>query len=347
MQSRTQLDLFVLRLAAVFLIWLAAAPIRTLAENSQPPDAKLYEKAKAATVEVLVNGHLNGSGCFVDPKGLVLTAAHVIEEPGRRIEVNNPTTGRLGATVLAVDLGHDLALLKADSKEGDFAALELADETPAPASDVYLLGAPIYRHAVLVPGRVASTSTAFEYYAEHYVEIIHFAAMVPMGMSGGAWLNSHGGLVGIQSGVMSQNSIPVGIAFVAPLDAVRAFIGKRQSAATPTLGLAVDELWQQDRKTLDRFPSDKEGLLITSLQEDGPAARAGLKRGDLIVGADGKNIRLSSELLRIVVGKKAGDSLELSALGPDGTGERKVTAKLGMLETRWRKDQHETDKNNK
>jgi hypothetical protein len=84
MQSRTQLDLFVLRLAAVFLIWLATAPIRTLAENSPPPDASLYGKAKAATVEVLVNGHLNGSGCFVDSKGLVITAAHVIEEPGRR-----------------------------------------------------------------------------------------------------------------------------------------------------------------------------------------------------------------------------------------------------------------------
>jgi serine protease Do len=244
-------------------------------------------------------------------------------------------------------LGHDLALLKADSIGGDVAALELAEEMPAPASDVFLLGAPIYRHAVLVPGRVASPTTTFEYYAEHYVEIVHFAAMVPMGMSGGAWLNSRGRLVGMQSGVMSQNSIPVGIAFVAPLDAVRAFIRGHESAATPTLGLAVDELWQQDRKTLDRFPPDKEGLLVTGLQEDGPAARAGLKRGDLVVGADGKKVRLSADLLRIVVGKKAGDSLELIALGPDGTGERKLSAKLGMLETRWRKDHHETERNNK
>jgi serine protease Do len=165
-----------------------------------------------------------------------------------------------------------------------------------------------------------------------------------MGMSGGAWLDTSGRLVGMQSGVMSQNSIPVGVAFVAPLDAVRRLSEKRRSAATPSLGLAVDELWQQDRKTIDRFPADKEGLLVTSLQEDGPAARSGLKRGDLIVGADGKKIRLSEELLRIVVGKKPGDTLELTAFGPDGTGERKLSAKLGMLETHWRKEREETAK---
>jgi hypothetical protein len=72
-----------------------------------------------------------------------------------------------------------------------------------------------------------------------------------------------------------------------------------------------------------------------------------LKRGDLIVAADRKNVRLSAELLRIVVGKKSGDSLELTVLGPDGTGERKVFAKLGMLETRWRKDSDQSANNKK
>jgi S1-C subfamily serine protease len=240
-----------------------------------------------------------------------------------------------------------LALLKADTKDDGVATLQLADKTPPPGSDVFLIGAPIYRHAVMVPGRVASASTTFEYYAEHYVEIVHFAAMVPMGMSGGAWLDASGRLVGMQSGVMSQNSIPVGIAFVAPLDAVREFVENRRTAATPTLGLAVDELWQQDRKTLDRFGPDKEGLFVSGLQEDGPAARSGLKRGDLIVAADGKKVRLSGDLLRIEVGKKPGDSLELTALGPDGTGERKVSAKLGMLETRWHKEEGEAVKDKK
>jgi S1-C subfamily serine protease len=327
-----------LRLAATGLLFLTTAQSSAAQDTSSPRgNAQLYETAKAASVEVLVNGHLNGSGCFVDPDGIVLTAAHVIEDPGRRLEVNNPRAGRLAATVLAVDLGHDLALLKVESPNGRFAALEAADQPPEPGADVFLMGAPIYRHAVLLPGKTASAGTTFEYYADHYIEITHFAATVPMGMSGGPWLDSTGRLVGIQSGVMSQNSIPVGIAFVAPLSSIRRFVKDRQTAATPTLGLAVDELWQQDRKTLDRFPPDKEGLVVSGLQDDGPAARSGLKRGDLIVAAGGKKVRLSEELQRIVLDKQPGESLELTALGPDGTGERKLSAKLGTLETRWQR----------
>jgi serine protease Do len=326
------------RLAAFGLLFLTTAQTSAAQDISSPRgNAQLYETAKAASVEVLVNGHLNGSGCFVDPDGIVLTAAHVIEEPGRRLEVNNPQAGRFAATLLAVDLGHDLALLKVESSNGRFAALDAADQSPEPGADVFLMGAPIYRHAVLLPGKTASAGTTFEYYAEHYIEITHFAATVPMGMSGGPWLDTTGRLVGIQSGVMSQNSIPVGIAFVAPLSTIRRFVKGRQTAATPTLGLAVDELWQQDRKTLDRFPPDKEGLLVSGLQDDGPAARSGLKRGDLIVAAGGKKVRLSEELLRIVLGKQPGESLDLTALGPDGTGDRKLSAKLGTLETRWQR----------
>jgi serine protease Do len=326
------------RLTAMGLLLLMAAQRSAAQETSIPHgNLQLYHAAKAASVEVLVNGHLNGSGCFVDPEGIVLTAAHVIEEPGRRIEINNPQAGRLSAVVLAVDLGHDLALLKTESSKGSFATLEAADQSPGPGAEVFLMGAPIYRHAVLLPGKTASAGTTFEYYADHYIEITHFAATVPMGMSGGPWLDSTGRLVGIQSGVMSQNSIPVGIAFVAPLSMIRRFVKDRQTAATPTLGLSVDELWQQDRKTLDRFPPDKEGLLVSGLQDDGPAARSGLKRGDLIVAAGGKKVRLSEELQRIVIGKQPGESLDLTAFGPDGTGERKLSAKLGTLETRWQK----------
>lgn len=311
---------------------------RVLADDATiSPDGALYAKAKAACVEVLVNGHLNGSGCIVSPDGLVLTAAHVVEEPNRKLELMNPQIGRSMATVAAVDLGHDLALVQISSASSVLSTLEFADRPPPPARNVFLIGAPIYRHAVLVPGKTARDGLTFEYYTEHYVEVTHVAATVPMGMSGGPWLDASGRIVGIQSGVMSQNAIPVGIAFVAPLDAAKKLLKSRETASTPTLGVAVDELWQQDRKTLDRFPPDKEGLLVTVLQDDGPAARSGIKRGDLIVAAGGKPVRLSEDLARAVLAQKPGDSLELTALGPDGTGERKVGVKLGMLETRWQK----------
>ncbi|HYW80974.1 MAG TPA: serine protease, partial [Thermoguttaceae bacterium] len=98
-------------LLTLFLV--AAARIAAGQEvETEPAETSLYEKAKLASVEVLVDDHMDGSGWFVDGQGLLFTAAHVIGRPGRRIEVISPTIGRIEAQVVAVDLGHDLAMLR-------------------------------------------------------------------------------------------------------------------------------------------------------------------------------------------------------------------------------------------
>ncbi len=297
--------------------------------------ARVYRTAKAATVEILGNDHLDGSGWFVDRQGLVITAAHVIAQPDRRIEILAPTIGRLEAKLLAVDLGHDLALLSVPPREEGYPALALADKVPPPGEEVFLLGSPIFRHAVQLRGTVACDKTTFEYCTDKYIEALHVAATVQGGMSGGAWLNLKGQAVGLQSAVMSQNGLPLGIADMIPVDAIRKLVAARRSASTPALGMAVEETWQQDRKLLDRFPPRTEGLVVKILHADRPAARAGLKQWDLITSAEGKPVRLSDELLRIVRGKQPGETLALSVLGPDGTGSREVTLTLGKLEVGW------------
>jgi S1-C subfamily serine protease len=298
-----------------------------------PPAA--YEKAKAATVEILVNGHLNGSGWIADAKGLVITAGHVVEQPDRRFEVIVPGIGRKDARLLAVDLGHDLALLSIEPRKGGYPCLKLAEKWPAPGTAVYVIGAPLYRHSLLAPGTVAGTETAFEYYADRFNEVMHVAATVPRGMSGGPWIDVTGDVVGVQSGVMSQNGAPIGIAFSCPLPAMRGLLERKRSAATPSLGLIVEELWSQDRKTLDRFGLKAEGLIIKTVQADGPAARGGIKDSDLIVAADGRPVRLTSDLLRAVFSRQPGQSLELTLQRPDGAGQTKATVRLGKLETAW------------
>jgi S1-C subfamily serine protease len=120
-----------------------------------------------------------------------------------------------------------------------------------------------------------------------------------------------------------------------PIGPIRALLTERRNAATATIGAAVEEPWQQQREVLDRFPPKTEGVLIRVLKKDGPAARAGLKQWDLIVAAEGQEVRLSSELLRIVRGKQPGQSLKLTVLGPDGTGSREVEVPLGKLEVGW------------
>ena len=323
------------QVTTVVLTWVLVFASSFGPAVGQQPAISLYGKAKAAAVEILVNGHLNGSGWFVDSMGLIFTAAHVIERPGQALEITSPLVGRRDAKLVAVDLGHDLALLKVDPHEGGYPALRLAERPPGPGEEVFLMGSPLFRHAVLVRGVIARDAPVFEYYEGHYVEVTHCTATVPNGMSGGPWLNSAAEVVGLQSGVMSQNSLPVGIAFVTPLKALRRLSLSRQTAATPALGASVEELWQQDRKTLERFPRGTEGLLVRVLQEDGPAARGSLKQWDMIVAADGKRVRLVDELVRIMVDKQPGQALELTVMGPDGTGEREARLTLGKLEASW------------
>jgi serine protease Do len=323
-----------LNLLAVLLLAFSVPPLRAQG-NRERASSPVYEKAKAASVEVLVNGHLNGTGWFADPQGFVVTAAHVIERPGQKVEVMSPGVGRLAAEVVAVDLGHDLALLRVPARDAAYPALSLAEKSPPPADDVFLFGAPIYRHAVLVRGTVARDNTTFEYYEDRYNEVTHISATVAIGMSGGPWLNASGVVVGLNSAVMSQNALPVGVSFSVPLPAIRALLANRKTASTPSLGIAAEELWQQDAKMIDRFPPQTEGLVIAILQNDGPAARAGLKQGEMILAADGRNVRLAEELLSVVMKKNPGQSLELSVLSPDGAGQRKVTVTLGKLEVNW------------
>ncbi len=334
-------NIFIRRCAPSFLILLVVLPLVVSVQPARGQGSgergagPVYEKAKAASVEVLVNGHLNGSGWFADPRGFLFTAAHVIERPGQKVEVMSPGIGRVAAEVVAVDLGHDLALLRVPARDVPYNALTLAEKSPPPGEEVFLFGAPIYRHAVLLRGSVARDNTTFEYYEDHYNEVTHLSATVPIGMSGGPWLNTRGEVVGLNSAVMSQNSLPVGVAFSIPLPALRTLLANRKTACTPSLGAAIEELWQQDGKTIARFPPQTEGLMIAMLQNDGPAARAGLKKGEMIVAAEGTKVRLAEELLFMMMKKKPGQAFELSVLRPDGAGERKVNVTLGKLEVNW------------
>jgi len=302
---------------------------------ARKPRAEIYREAKRASAEILVDGHLGGSGFFVDAEGLLATAAHVVAPPKRPIEILSAVAGRVEADVVAVDLGRDLVLLRAKPREEGYPALPLAEDLPDPGDDVFLLGAPLYRHAVMLRGMVAGEDTAFEFYTGHYVEAIHVACTVQAGMSGGPWINHGGQVVGLQSGVISMNSIPIGAAAMIPCTAIRTLLKDRRSAATPTIGAAIEELWQHGDSVLGRFPPRTEALVFRTIEKDGPTARAGLKEWDAVIAADGQKVRLSGELLRIIRAKQPGEELKLTILGPDGTGTREVTIRLGTLEVGW------------
>ncbi len=327
--AATVLELFLI----ICIAWISLSGL-AVAADSALSSAQIYEQAKRAAVEILVDGHHGGSGCLVSTDGLVLTAAHIPGRPGRAIEVLTSDGGRLKATVVAVDLGHDLILLRVEPREGGYAVLKLAGEVPPPGAGVFLYSASVFRHGLLQAGTVARDGLTFEH-QHHFVEVTQIAALVQEGTSGGPWINREGKLIGVQSGSLTHKSVPGGVANVSPVQAVRDLLETKRNASTSAIGVFVDEMWVLNADQLRRFPPATEGMVVQSLQADGPAARAGIKKGEVIVAVDGQKARLRDDFVRLIRAKKPGQTIELTVIGADGTGTRKVAVPVGKLEVAW------------
>ena len=328
-------------LALMVVLSIQQAGAQPPTKNTQPvPDESgtLYEQIKVAFVEILVDGHMAGSGALVDSKGYVITAAHVLARRGRRIEVLSPVAGRIKAKLVAVDIGHDLALLKLAHRDKLYPALTIAKATPAVGETCHLLGTPLYRHALLLSGKVARRQTGFEFMpqSKSYAEVYYIAGPSPPGTSGGVWVNDRGEVVGVQSMLMSVSNAVHGISFVVPPMAVAKLLATKRSASTCSLGAAVEEIWQHAGDIRKKFPQDARGLFVRSLRKDGPAETAGLKEWDLIQSVDEKPVERMEQLARYIRAKKVGESVKLVVLSPGKDKPRTVTIPLAELEAKWK-----------
>jgi serine protease Do len=265
---------------------------------------------------------------------LVLTAAHVLGQPNRSCEVLSTIAGRQAATLVAVDLGHDLLLLRVPPRSGGYPALPLATAIPGAGSEVFLFGAPAYRHGILQRGMVARSGLTFEYQS-HFIEVLQVQAPAQEGTSGAPWVTTQGEVFGVQSGTVNAGQHPGGIANVGPLPAIRKLLETKRNAVTPTIGVFVDEIWVLPPDALRRFPPGTEGVVIQTVGNDGPASRAGLQKGEAITAIGGNQLRLRDEFVRAVCASRPGDNVELTVSSPDGTGSRKVSVAIGCLEVGW------------
>jgi serine protease Do len=296
--------------AALWPVSLPGAP------KSPSATERIYRRCEAACVEVLVNGRHSGSGWFARKDGLVVTAAHMFDRRDAGVEVVLPGRGRLACSLLAIDRGHDTAILKTKSPAGDFPVLVFASAPLRVGDEILQFGAPLFRAGVLQPGRVARPETLFEFYPDRkvYVEVVHVVAMMQPGTSGGPWLDHAGNVVGLQSGLMSIEGKPVGIAYVVPAGPIRALLKRLCDAETPDAGFWVDHLWERDSEFLRKFPAGVEGLVVSGVRKDGPAAQAGIQSGDVVISAEESKVVRIRELLEIVRGKKPGAQLSLRLL---------------------------------
>jgi serine protease Do len=253
-----------------------------------------------------------GSGFIVSPDGYILTNAHVIEK-ATDVRVRLPDRREFTAKVIGADSKTDVAVLKIDArnlptvKTGESSRLR-------PGEWVVAIGAPFGLENSVTAGVVSAKSRALGP-ENGIVPFIQTDVAVNPGNSGGPLFNLRGEVVGINSMIFSGSGGYQGVSFATPIDAaldVQQQLVKNGRVIRGRIGVAVQEV---DAQLAQSFGLDRpRGALVSAVEKGGPAASAGLLPGDVIVGAQGQRIELSSELPSIVAHLRPGGRATLEVV---------------------------------
>ena len=232
-----------------------------------------------------------GSGVIVDPTGLVVTNYHVIEGASE-VKVALADKREFDAEIVLKDEHSDLSVLRLKGASETFPVLDFANSDDLQVGDVVLaIGDPFGVGQTVTHGIVSALARTQVGISDYQFFIQTDAAINP-GNSGGALVDINGRLVGINTAIYSRSGGSQGIGFAIPANMVRVVVAsaKGGSAAVkrPWLGARLQEVTPEIAESLGlKRPS---GALVASVNADGPAARAGVKTGDVIVSIDGTGI---------------------------------------------------------
>ena len=248
-----------------------------------------------------------GSGFIIDPSGLIVTNNHVIEGADQiTVTLNDGTT--LPARLIGRDDKTDLALLKINNKK-PLPYAKFGDSDRARIGDwVIAIGNPFGLGSTVTAGIVSARNRDIE--AGPYDEFIQTDAPINRGNSGGPLFDMGGNVVGVNSAIYSPSGGSVGIGFAIPSNLVRDVISQlRQYGVVRRgwVGVRIQPVTQDLAEGMGL--SSTAGALVSDVTPNGPAAKAGIRNGDLIMTFDGKKIPDARTLSRIAADTPAGKTV--------------------------------------
>jgi len=250
-----------------------------------------------------------GSGVVVSPAGFILTNNHVIEGADD-IEVALNDGRVVKATVMGTDPETDLAVLRV-ALEG-LAAITLGDSDELQVGDpVLAVGNPFGVGKTVTSGIVSALGRS-QLGINTFENFIQTDAAINPGNSGGALVDVNGHLVGINTAIYSRSGGSMGIGFAIPTSTARAVMESIVQDGKVTrgwIGVEPQELNAELAETFGVAPTG--GVIITGVLQNGPAAQAGIRPGDVIVQVQGKPVSSVPQLLSAVAALKPGEPAEL------------------------------------
>ena len=246
-----------------------------------------------------------GSGVILNPDGYILTNNHVVAGASD-VEVFTQNRRKYKAKVIGTDSRTDIAVLKIDASA--LPSFTLGDSSKLKVGDlVFAIGDPFGIGETATMGIVSATGRTLGGAIEHYEDFIQTDAAINPGNSGGALIDLHGDLVGINTAIIAGGGGGnEGVGFAIPIDMARQIMEQivaHGKVVRGYLGVTIQDVGPDMAKAFGL--NQGGGALVANVSPGGPAAKAGLQRGDIVLNLDGQAVAGSSDL-----------SLRISELAP-------------------------------
>jgi len=251
-----------------------------------------------------------GSGVIVQRDGTILTNYHVIDG-AEQIQVELTNHRVFKAKVVGSDPPSDLAVLKIDAKDLD--ALSLGNSDQVRVGDIALaIGNPLGLGQTVTAGIISAKGRATGLSDGSFEDFLQTDAPINQGNSGGALINTQGELIGISSQILSTSGGNIGIGFAIPSNMARNVLDQILEGGKVHRGQLGVSIQPMTPELASKFGlSDVQGVLVNSVIPNGPAAKAGLRQGDVIVDFNGAAVTDGNTLRNHVASTAPGTKVNL------------------------------------
>jgi serine protease DegQ len=266
-----------------------------------------------------------GSGVIVSAEGYILTNNHVVEGADA-IEVGLADGRKSAARIVGTDPETDLAVIRISAR--DLPVMVLGDPEQARVGDVVLaIGNPFGVGQTVTLGIISALGRN-NLHINHFENFIQTDAAINFGNSGGALVDSNGNLLGINSAIYSQTGGSVGIGFAIPVTTAKTVLDSIVKHGQVVRGWIGIESQDITPELADSFGlARSSGAIIAGVVRGGPADRAGIQPGDILVAVGGKQVADTNDMLNLIAQLEPGSKAELTILRKSR--EAKLAVKVG------------------